>query len=92
LKKGRLKSHEIYISLSSNGGNDGIVWTLAPIDGNANQSVVAGAARAYDATNFDATRNSDGTQKPKLIWDRTQSGVPFSFSKFCPSVALTSTL
>jgi hypothetical protein len=73
------------ISLSSNGGTNGIVWTLAPVDGNANQGVVAGAARAYDATNA-TTRNSDGTPRLKSIWDSTISGVPFSFSKFCPPV------
>jgi len=72
------------ISISSNGTDGGIVWTLAPIDGNANQAVVAGIARAYDATAFDATPNADGTARLKLLWDSTQSGVAFDFSKFCP--------
>jgi hypothetical protein len=72
------------ISISSNGTANGIVWTLAPIDGNANQAVVAGIARAYDATAFDPTPNSDGTARLKLLWDSTQSGVTFDFSKFCP--------
>lgn len=74
------------ISLSSNGPNSGIVWALTPIDGNANQNVVAGAARAYDATTFDQTPNTDGTPRLKLLWDSTKSGVPFNFSKFCPPV------
>jgi hypothetical protein len=71
------------ISISSSGPNNGIVWTLAPIDGNANQAVVAGIARAYDATALDGT-NADGTPKLKLLWDSTMSGVSFNFSKFCP--------
>jgi len=74
------------ISLTSNGLINGIVWTLAPVDGNANKNVVAGAARAYDATAFDPNLNSDGTKRLKLLWDSTKSGVPFTFSKFCPPV------
>jgi putative pyrroloquinoline-quinone-binding quinoprotein len=72
-------------SLSSDGTKNGIVWTLAPIDANANQAAVAGIARAYDATAFDGT-NADTTQKIKLLWDSTKSGVTFTFSKFCPPV------
>ncbi len=72
------------ISVSSDGANNGIVWTLAPIDGNANQAVVAGIVRAYDATAFDPTNNTDDTRKLKLLWDSTRAGVTFNFSKFCP--------
>ena len=72
------------VSVSSNGKNNGIIWTLAPIEGNANQGVVKGIARAYDATVFESTPNADGTAKLKLLWDSTQSGVTFDFSKFCP--------
>ncbi|HUA18857.1 MAG TPA: hypothetical protein VMB25_08940 [Bryobacteraceae bacterium] len=71
------------ISVSSGGTGDGIVWTLTPIDGNANQNVVAGIARAYDATAFDGV-NADGTPKMKLLWDSGTAGVTFNFSKFCP--------
>jgi outer membrane protein assembly factor BamB len=74
------------ISVSSNGVNNGIVWTLAPIDGNANKAVVAGIVRAYDATAFDPTNNTDDTRKLKLLWDSTRAGVTFNFSKFCPPV------
>jgi hypothetical protein len=74
------------ISVSSAGTSNGIVWTLAPIDGNANKQLVAGIARAYDATAFDTTKNQDGTDKIKLLWDSTRSGVNFTFSKFCPPV------
>jgi hypothetical protein len=72
------------ISASSSGTSNGIVWTLAPIDGNANQNVVAGIARAYDGTALNATPNADGTPRLKLLWDSTQAGVTFDFSKFCP--------
>jgi outer membrane protein assembly factor BamB len=48
--------------------------------------LVAGIARAYDATAFDTTKNQDGTDKIKLLWDSTRSGVNFTFSKFCPPV------
>jgi outer membrane protein assembly factor BamB len=73
------------VSLSSNGTSDGIVWTLAPIDRNANKEVAAGIVRAYDAVAFDGT-NADTTQRVKLLWDSTRAGVTFNFSKFCPPV------
>jgi hypothetical protein len=72
------------VSVSSNGTNNGIVWTLAPVDANANQAVVRGIARAYDAVAFDPNPNADGTAKLKLLWDSSRSGVTFDFSKFCP--------
>jgi hypothetical protein len=72
------------ITLSSNGTANGIVWTLAPIDGNANQNVVPGITRAYDATALDPTPNADGTPRLKLLWDSTMAGSTFNFSKFCP--------
>jgi hypothetical protein len=72
------------ISLSSNGRKHGIVWTLAPLDGNANTHVVEGIARAYDASSLDRARNADGSPRLKLLWDSTRAGVHFHFSKFCP--------
>jgi hypothetical protein len=65
------------LSLSSNGKNPntGIVWALAPIDGDANHDVVDGIARAYDATNLDATPIDPQTPRMKLLWDSTRSGV-----------------
>ena len=74
------------ISVSSNGTSNGIVWTLAPVDGNANQAVVAGLVRAYDATAFDPVNNTDDTRTLKLLWDSTKAGVTFQFSKFCPPI------
>jgi outer membrane protein assembly factor BamB len=74
------------ISLSAGGGNNGVIWTLAPVDGNANQNVVAGALRAYDAVNLDTNRNADGSPRLKLLWDSTNWNINFNFSKFCPPV------
>jgi len=78
------------LTLSSNGkqANTGIVWATAPIDGDANHDVVPGIARAYDATQLDATPIDSLTPRLKLLWDSTRSGVTFDFSKFCtPFVA-----
>lgn len=72
------------ISLSSDGIHNGIVWTLAPLDGNANTAVVEGVVRAYDAANLDPAGNADGSPRLKLLWDSARSGVKFHFSKFCP--------
>jgi rubrerythrin len=48
------------LAVSSNGTTPGtgIVWALAPRDGDANHDPVEGVARAYDATNLDPTRPS----------------------------------
>ena len=76
------------LTLSSNGKvpNTGIVWATAPLNGNANQDVVEGRVRAYDAIRLDAVSIDPNTPKLKLLWDNTQSGVSFDFSKFCPPV------
>jgi hypothetical protein len=76
------------LSLSSNGKNPntGIVWALAPIDGDANHDVVAGIARAYDATNLDPTPIDAQTPRLKLLWDSTRSGVTFKHAKFTTPV------
>lgn len=72
------------ISVSSHGTNNGIVWTVAPINGNANTDTVSGIVRAYDASTLNQTENSDHTPRLRLLWDSTRSGVMFTFSKFCP--------
>ncbi|MBV8119479.1 MAG: hypothetical protein JO081_06025 [Alphaproteobacteria bacterium] len=73
---------------SSNGKmpHTGIVWATAPIDGDANHDVVAGIARAYDATELDPTPIDPATPRLKLLWDSSRSGVTFNFAKFCPPV------
>jgi outer membrane protein assembly factor BamB len=79
------------LTLSANGSqrNTGIVWATAPITGNANQDVVEGIVRAYDATTLENQKNTDGSARLKLLWD--SNAIPnnrFSFSKFCsPFVA-----
>jgi outer membrane protein assembly factor BamB len=70
------------ITLSSNGGKNGVVWATAPLDGDANKFPVAGAVRAYDATAFDSL--PAGVPRMRLLWEATG----FTFSKFCvPIVA-----
>jgi hypothetical protein len=76
------------LALSSNGNNPntGIVWALAPIDGDANHDVVPGIARAYDATNLDAAPIDPFTPRLKLLWDSKRERVDFNHSKFCTPV------
>jgi outer membrane protein assembly factor BamB len=76
------------LTLSSNGktAGTGVVWTTAPIDGDANHDVVEGMARAYDATQLDSVPIDSNTPRLKLLWDSQRAGVPFDFSKFCPPV------
>lgn len=40
------------LSISSNGGDGGIVWATTPTNNDANQRVVPGILRAYDATDL----------------------------------------
>jgi outer membrane protein assembly factor BamB len=75
------------LALSANGNqkNTGIIWSTAPVDGDANHDVVEGIVRAYDATVLDTATNTDGTPRLKLLW--TSKMIPnntFRFSKFCP--------
>jgi len=76
------------LALSSNGSNPGtgIVWALAPIDGDANHDPVAGIARAYDATNLDPTPIDPLTPRLKLLWVSASAGINFTHSKFCTPV------
>jgi hypothetical protein len=81
------------LALSADGKQNGIVWATAPITGNANQQVVEGIIRAYDAVTLDANNNGDGTHRLKLLWDsgRLPANDPkkrFAFSKFCPPMAV----
>lgn len=75
--------------VTSNGAtpNTGIVWTTAPILGDANKHVVEGILRAYDATSLDPKNNADGTPRLKLLWDSKHiPGNTFNHNKFCPPV------
>ena len=77
------------LAVSSNGSTPGtgIVWSLAPMFGDANRHVVQGILRAYDAEALDPMPNTDGTPRLKLLWDsRHIPGNKFNHSKFCPPV------
>jgi hypothetical protein len=76
------------LALSSDGKkpNTGIVWALAPVDGDANKDVVRGIARAYDATNLDAVPIDPQTPRLKLLWDSDQLRINFNHAKFCAPV------
>jgi hypothetical protein len=76
------------LAVSSNGQapGTGIVWALAPVDGDANHAVVEGIARAYDAATLDPTPIDQQTPKLKLLWDSRQAGVTFNHAKFCTPV------
>jgi len=71
------------VVLSADGGSEGIVWTTAPIDGDANKHVVAGAVRAYDASNFGGA-NADNVPKLTNLWEARG----FDYSKFCTPVVV----
>jgi hypothetical protein len=88
------------ITLSANGGQDGIVWGSVPVkgnwqgrdnNGNANQEIVEGVLRAYDAATFAGT-DSRGNPQMKLLWQSTTPGNPrpgdtrYTYDKFCPPV------
>jgi outer membrane protein assembly factor BamB len=78
-----------FLTVSSNGmtPNTGIVWTLAPVSGDANKHVVDGILRAYNAEALDPIPNADGTPRLKLLWRSDQiPGNTFKHSKFCPPV------
>jgi hypothetical protein len=68
------------MSISANGATDGILWAYLPLSGDANQAVVPGELRAFDAANV-------GVE----LWNSTQNAAsdsPGSFAKFTsPTVA-----
>ena len=88
------------ITLSADGGQNGIVWGSVPLkgnwngrdtNGNANQEIVEGVLRAYDASTFEGT-NPNGNPRMKLLWQSTTPGNPqpgdtrYTYNKFCPPV------
>jgi PQQ enzyme repeat len=95
------------ITLSANGGKDGIVWGSVPVkgtwnqhnrddsgpanEGNANQQIVEGVLRAYDAAAFNG-KTPNGNARIKLLWQNTKAGASqpsdtrYTYSKFCPPV------
>jgi len=95
------------MALSADGGKQGIVWGSVPVkgtwnehnrddsgpqnEGNANQQIVEGVLRAYDATEFDGT-TPNGNPRMKLLWQNTKPGTSqpgdtrYTYDKFCPPV------
>ncbi len=60
-----------FMSISSNGTTNGIVWALTVYACNANQQVSPGILYAFDASNF---TGSGSTQQLKELWDSRQNG------------------
>ena len=67
--------------LSSNGGNDGVIWACVP-DKDANRALTTGRVFAFDASNFGA-RMADGDAQIQRLW---MSDPHHAFSKFNPPV------
>ena len=83
--KGGMPGGFLAVTSNQNAPDSGIVWSVAPLSGDANRHVVEGIVRAYDASNLDPIPNLDGTPRLKLLWDSKH--IPnntFSFCKFCP--------
>jgi hypothetical protein len=59
-----------FLSTSSNGTSNGIVWALTPHACDANQHVEPGALFAFDASNF---TGSGATRTLVELWDSTQN-------------------
>jgi hypothetical protein len=47
-----------FLSVSANGKQNGLIWASLPLTGNANQSIVPGVLRAFDAETLEETWNS----------------------------------
>lgn len=67
------------LTLSANGGTDGIVWALIPY-GDANTDVTGGRLIAYDATEFGTFPG--GAREIVKLWDSQDWGLAFSHPKF----------
>jgi hypothetical protein len=74
------------ISLSANGGTDGVVWALVPA-GDANMELTPGRLLAYDAANFGTF--GDGSHQLVVLWDSWDfgAGTAFTHPKFNRPVA-----
>ena len=74
------------ISLSANGGEQGIVWALIPA-GDANMELTPGRLLAYDASNFGVF--GDGSKQLVVLWDSWDwgAGASFTHPKFNRPVA-----
>lgn len=73
------------ITLSANGGSDGIVWAMIPY-GDANTHVTNGRLIAYDAAELGRYRDGSGELVP--LWDSQDWGWKFPHPKFNRPVAV----
>jgi len=64
-----------FLAISANGikSNTAIIWALMPWNSNANQRVVPGVLRAFDATTFGPARG-DGSLLINQIWSSDHDG------------------
>jgi hypothetical protein len=69
------------LSISSNNGRGGIVWAATPVNNNANQQVVPGVLRAYDA---DDLRRQLWSSCPTDDCTTRGPNDPGSYAKFTP--------
>ncbi len=80
-----------FMSISSSGGasDNGILWVSHPYSGNANNKVVEGMVRAFDASTI--VTDSGGTKRLKELWNSKQNDTRDAlgrFAKFCsPTIA-----
>jgi hypothetical protein len=78
--RGGMPGGMITLSCNGNTRHSGIVWTLAPLNGDANAAVVQGVLRAYDATQFDS--DGHGNNFLRLLWHSDQWNIFFFHNKF----------
>jgi len=76
-----------FMSVSSSGGasDNGIVWVSHPYSGNANNAVVEGIVRAFDASTI--VTDSGGVKRLKELWNSKQNDTRDAvgnFGKFAP--------
>jgi outer membrane protein assembly factor BamB len=67
------------ITLSANGGTDGVVWASVPY-GDANVEITAGRLLAYDAAHFGTFADGSGSMPP--LWDSQDWNWNFTHNKF----------
>jgi len=71
------------LSANGNQAGTGIVWALAPLNGDANSQRVQGILRAYDAANYDT--DAQGNKFLRLLWSSGPQNT-FKHNKFNPPV------
>jgi hypothetical protein len=78
--RGGMPGGMLTLSCNGNTRRTGIIWALAPLDGDANAAAVQGVLRAYDATQFDS--DGHGNNFLRLLWHSDQWNIFFLHNKF----------